>query len=77
MAPAYIFIGISVVIGKSRFDKIEIYAKLISVLSLIFLTFIRWPFEGAMVSGQGMEDGGDIGVEEQDTFVIATPEEKQ
>ncbi|OHT11302.1 hypothetical protein TRFO_19280 [Tritrichomonas foetus] len=50
-----------------RFGEIEIFTKMISTLSLIFVVFIRWPFEDSVVTAGNNDIQYDaIGTNEDD-----------
>jgi hypothetical protein len=63
--PGFLATAAALSLKATRFDKIEILARMIVVLSYIFVVFIRWPFEGTVVIPQDPGDGG-IGVDVDD-----------
>jgi hypothetical protein len=60
--PGYFAIAAAMWMRATRFDRVEIFARMVVVLSFVFVAFIRWPFEGSVVVPGG-DDGGELGAD--------------
>lgn len=57
--PVYIFLIFGFFMDVERFNKLEVYTRLIVPVSALFLTFIRWPFEDIVVEAEGDDFAAD------------------
>jgi hypothetical protein len=64
--PGIVTSAASLYTKATRFDKLEIYSRMLLTLSFIFLAFIRWPFEGIALPPQDIGGDDGIGVDVED-----------
>jgi hypothetical protein len=64
VGPACLAVAGALWTGATRFDKVEIFARMVVVLAAVFVAFVRWPFEGSVVVPE--MDGGELGADEVD-----------